>query len=116
VTTSARLLTLFALLAGIFLMHGLPAQSCAAGAGDMPAMVDVGHGVQVEPAMSPGHGSPCVFTAPSRDQVPVLALVLLVVGVLLTMLWRPLLVGGPSRRGPPLAGARLLNLVCVSRT
>jgi hypothetical protein len=116
VTTGARLATLFAVLAGIFLMHGLPAQSCAAGSGDMPTMVVVDHALHAEPLMSPGHGSPCVFTMPFRDHAPLLALVLLVVATLLTVWWRPLLVGGPGRRGPPLAGPRLLTVVCVSRT
>jgi hypothetical protein len=116
VTRSARLVTVFAVLAGIFLMHGLPAQSCAAGSGDMATMAVADHASHTEPAMSPGHGSPCVFTMPSRDHAPVLALVLLTVAALVTALWRPRLVGGPSRRGPPLSGPQLLTLVCVSRT
>ncbi|MBB5890270.1 hypothetical protein [Kutzneria kofuensis] len=110
-TSGARLLTVLAVLAGVFLMHGLPAQDCSGVA--MPTMTAVAHpGMD----MGSGHGGVCVFTTPSRDQAPLLALVLLVVAVLLTVLWRPLLVGGPSRRGPPLAGAQLLTMVCVSRT
>ncbi|EWM12543.1 hypothetical protein KUTG_02847 [Kutzneria sp. 744] len=110
VTPGARLLTVFAVLAGVFLMHGLPAQDCSAA---MPAMGAVAHtGMD----MGSGHGGVCVFTTPSRDHLPILALVLLFVAVLLTVLWRPLLVAGPSRRGPPLFGARLLTVVCVSRT
>ena len=120
VTTGARLLTLFAVLVGIFLMHGLPAQSCAAGSGDMSTVITVDHaphlGPAMGPAMGPGHGGVCVFTMPSRDHAPVLALVLLLVAVLLTVLWRPLLVGGPGRRGPPVSGVQLLTVVCVSRT
>ena len=115
-TTGARLLTLFAVVVGIFLMHGLPAQSCAAGSGDMSTIITVDHVAHLDPAMSPGHGGVCVFTTPSRDHAPVLALVLLVAAALLTVLWRPLLVGGPGRRGPPVFGAELLTVVCVSRT
>jgi hypothetical protein len=110
VTHGARLLTVFAVLAGVFLMHGLPAQDCSGAA--MPSMTAVAHtGMD----MDSGHGGVCVFTTPSRDHAPLLALVLLFVAVLLTVVWRPLLVGGPSRRGPP-SGAELLTLVCVSRT
>jgi hypothetical protein len=110
VTSGARLLTVFAVLAGVFLMHGLPAQDCSGAA--MPSMTAVAHtGMD----MGSGHGGVCVFTTPSRDHAPVLALVLLFVALLLTVVWRPLLVGGPSRRGPP-SGPELLTMVCVSRT
>ncbi|MFC0432468.1 hypothetical protein [Kutzneria buriramensis] len=108
-TTRARLLTLFAVLVGIFLMHGLPMQSCAGDSMAAP-MAHVAAGV------SSSHGGVCEFTAPSRDTGPLLTLVLVAVALLVTVLWRPLLVGGPSRRGPPLSGARLLTVVCVSRT
>jgi hypothetical protein len=113
VRTGARLLTLFAVLVGVFAMHGLTTQDCSGVA--MPSMAAVAH---ADPGMDmgSGHGGVCVFTAPTRDQAPVLALVLLLVAVLLTALWRPRLVGGPSRRGPPLFGARLLTLMCVART
>jgi len=111
VTPGARLLTVFAVLAGVFLMHGLPAQDCS-GAAAMPSMTAVAHtGMD----MGSGHGGVCLFTTPSRDHAPVLPLALLFVAVPLTVVWRPRLVGGPSRRGPP-SGAELLTMVCVSRT
>jgi hypothetical protein len=124
VRTPARLLTVFAVLAGLFLMHGLPGQSCAAGSGmSAPVVADhamssgiMSSGIMSFGTMTSGHGSVCEFTAPSRDPIPVLALVLLAVAVLVTALWRPLLVGGPDRRGPPVSGAELLTLECVSRT
>jgi len=111
VTPGARLLTALAVLAGVFLMHGLPAQDCSGAA--MPTMAATAHAGM---DMGSGHGGVCVFTTPTRDHAPILALVLLFVAVVLTVLWRPLLVGGPSRRGPPVFGARLLTVVCVFRT
>ena len=111
VTSGARLLTALAVLAGVFLMHGLPAQDCGGAA--MSSMSAVAH---TGADMDSGHGGLCVFTTPSHDQGPLLALALLFVAVVLTVVWRPLLVGGPSRRGPPRSGAELLTVVCVSRT
>ncbi len=92
-------------------MHGLATQDCSGV--PMPSM-----SAHVDPGMDmgSGHGGVCVFTAPSRDQVPVLALVFLAVALLVTTLWRPLSAPSAYRRGPPLSGARLLTLVCVART
>ncbi|MFI9388267.1 hypothetical protein [Kutzneria sp. NPDC052558] len=111
--TSARLLTLFAVLVGVFAMHGLAPQDCSGMS--MPSMSAMAH-ADAGMDMGSGHGGMCVFTAPSRDHFPVLALVLLAVAVLVTTLWRPVSTSGPSRRGPPLSGARLLTVVGVSRT
>ncbi|QUQ67562.1 hypothetical protein [Kutzneria sp. CA-103260] len=109
--TSARLLTLVAVLVGVFAMHGLATRDCSG-----VAMSSMAAHAAPGMDMGSGHGGVCVFTAPSRDQAPVLALVLLAVAVLLTALWRPMLVPGPRRRGPPLFGAGLLTMVCVART
>lgn len=93
-------------------MHGLPARDCSGAA--MPSMAHIHADAGMD--MGSGHGGVCEFTAPSRDQAPMPALLLLAVAVLLTTLWRPRMAAGPSRRGPPLSGVQLLTVVCVSRT
>lgn len=132
---TARLLTVCSVLTGLFLMHGLPEQSCSGGAG-MPAVMTaasmIGHGGQ--PALTaapehgdravvlpagPGHGTVCVFTPAPRGIDTLLALLLLAAIVALAWPVRPALGGHRyprRRRAPPRAGAGLLTALCVSRT
>ena len=112
----ARLLTLCAVLVGVFLMHGLPAQSCAGGS--MPVTMTVMAPVHVAPLteMGPGHDDLCVFTMPSHGSDGLLALLLIAVVAWFAPLWPSSRVFRHRRRGPPLAGVRLLSQVCVSRT
>ncbi|MFD9892898.1 hypothetical protein ACFWY9_26430 [Amycolatopsis sp. NPDC059027] len=118
----ARLLTLCALLTGVFLMHGLPAQACAGGA---MAEHGIGHAMPAPPmaglpnaAPASEHGSVCVSTPPPRGWAALLLLLLLAV-VLISV-------------SPPLSATRrfarflrhrapprppdLLTTLCVSRT
>ncbi len=132
-----RVLTLFAVLVGLFLMHGLPAQACSGGTGmsatvmtqtapggpDGQALVGTAHalttvGSAALPA-APGHGAVCLFVSPPRGIDALLALLLLAAAVALVRIVRPPLgaVGGRRRhRAPPRAGMELLTRLCVSRT
>ncbi|TCO54871.1 DUF6153 family protein [Actinocrispum wychmicini] len=119
----ARLLTVTAVLAGLFAMHGLPAQACPGGAGAvmseaMSADATSHHatptsGDAAAPAMS-GHGSVCAATLTPRGSdtssgvTPVL--------VTSTPPTRTVHPRRPRDRGPPLAKADLLTTLCVSRT
>jgi len=132
----ARLLTVCALVGGLFLMHGLPAQACAGGSGmattAMTGMATGGPGGQAilsgapvhgdhaaaRPA-GPGHGAPCVFTPAPRGLDALLALLLLATTAALAASARPARGAGPASRGrraPPRAGPELLATLCVSRT
>ena len=132
----ARLLTVCALLAGLFFMHGLPAQACSGGTGDMSAMTTastVGHqdGITLAAGSAhretvatvtaaAGHGTACVFIPAPRGLDVLLALLLLAATVALTSARRLPSLGRPrhriSHRAPPPAGATLLTALCVSRT
>ena len=123
-TAIARLATVCAVLVGLFLMHGLPAQACPAGAA-MPvtAMNAASHTEHPRahdaPAASAEHGSSCVFTPAPRGIDSLLALLLLAATAALLERLRPAFGGGRhpgSRRAPPRAGAELLTALCVSRT
>jgi hypothetical protein len=124
----ARLLAACAVLVGLFLMHGLPAQSCAAGSG----MATTAHPLEAAPvpamahppaagtAMpgSAGHGTACVALPAPRGVDVLLALLLLAVATALLPAVRA--VGDaarhPSGRRAPPGGAALLTRLCVSRT
>lgn len=119
----ARLLTVCAVLIGLFLMHGLPAQACPAGT----AMSAVTTGHAEHPVLGLGahgdqaaHGTPCVFTPAPRGIDAMLTLLLLLASaVVLVSPPRPALVGDrhPRRhRAPPRTGEQLLTRLCVSRT
>ncbi|MFJ9864222.1 hypothetical protein [Streptomyces sp. NPDC101165] len=129
-----RLLTLCAILLGLFLMHGSPAATvdgCHGRTGSAVVMHD-GHEsatASAEPAGTrPGilraaddmaaHGKLCVATpAEQRIPLPVVPLTaLFALAALATWAvhraWRP---GGTGRRGPP-GGRGLLLQVCIART
>ena len=125
----ARLLTVCAVLAGLFFMHGLPAQACSGGTGDMSAMTTTstaGHQDGVTPAAGVAHremvtaavehGTACVFTPAPRGLDALLALLLLAATVGLASAQRLPNSGGHRHRAPPLTGATLLTTLCVSRT
>ena len=130
----ARLLTVCAVLTGLFLMHGLPAQGCAAGIGmpatAMPAAATTGHSEHPAPAAlahddqavaapaAAEHGIPCVFT-PAPRGLGGLSALLLAATVALVSFARPTFGGdrySRSRRAPPRTGSELLTTLCVSRT
>ncbi|WAL69683.1 DUF6153 family protein [Amycolatopsis cynarae] len=135
----ARLLIACAVLAGLFAMHGLPAQGCAAGSGvhaTAMSMTTTERGAEaVAPAVSQGDrtaahpgtqgdrtagGVACVFTPASRGIDALLVFLLLAATVALA--WPAPLPGFAGRghprshRAPPRTGARLLTTLCVSRT
>jgi hypothetical protein len=129
----ARLLILCAVLTGVFVMHGLPAQACTAGTG-MPATAMTAMAGQGEETVAavlghkdqaaaqhadPAHGAPCVFTPAPRGIDILTALSLLAaaaVALVSPVFPKP---GGDrwprSRRPPPGTGAELLTTLCVSR-
>jgi hypothetical protein len=127
----ARLLIVCAVLTGLFLMHGLPAQACTASS-DMPAtaMTTVeppGHSDQASPVLAQSeqvaaphvvHGATCVFTPAPRGSDVFEALSLLAVAVALMSLVGPGLGARFPRthRAPPRTGSQLLTTLCVSRT
>lgn len=143
---TARLVTVCAVLAGLFFMHGLPAQGCSGGVGasapsmahpatvataggepDMAAAAmaasashSLAHSVSTVGADAGEPGALCVSTPPPPGWAGLLALLLgvIVVGLASTP-------GSPDRatqsrnqrlRAPPLAGSALLRNLCVSRT
>ncbi|MCM2419094.1 hypothetical protein [Streptomyces sp. RKAG293] len=139
---TARLLTLCAVLLGLFLMHGAPATAAEGCHGAMSAASPMPHGHDpaamtstVPDAMGsatspPGaqqvsgaslmHGALCVSTA-ARDQTPLPmggALLAVVATTTVGMLAnRPVPLGRTGRRGPPPPGGRsLLLTVCIART
>jgi len=130
----ARLLTVCAVLAGLFFMHGLPAQACSGGTGDMSATTatsatghqggttlgaGAAHGEMVAAVTAAaGHGTACVFTPAPRGLDALLALLLLAATVApASVRGRPNSGGHRiSHRAPPPAGAALLTALCVSRT
>jgi hypothetical protein len=130
----ARLLTLGAVLAGLFAMHGLAAQACPGGTGmSAPVMTApaTAHPGGITPmrgpkaaalpsadADMPGHGTVCVFTPAPRGISALLALLLLAATVpLVSPAWPVVGVRSPiSHRAPPHGGAELLTTLCVSRT
>jgi hypothetical protein len=133
---TARLLTLCAVLFGLFLMHGSPAGAADGCHGAMSASAGV-HGGHTAAAMPPAapvdsvhpggqqaadssgqHGQMCVST-PARDRAPLQAGGLLAVAAVLAVVFlavRPLAPGRSGRRGPPPPGGRSLLLqVCIAR-
>lgn len=132
---TARLLAVCAVLAGLFLMHGLASQGCPSGAGMAttttvathadhsmgfsPAPADRHLPAAMSPvhAMAAGHGELCNSTPPLQ---PSTLLTLLLALVALTATAATL--GGSrwitqvGRRPPPLTGSALLTTLCVSRT
>ncbi len=136
----ARLLSVCGVLAGVFLMHALPAQACAGGAMPGSAMTaapgpmrHVGHsaalgapaGTGTLPSLTTrglesGHGNVCVSTSPPRGVNGLIALLLLAAaGAFVVTTRLPDQGGRPRRarhRGPPRAGSALLTTLCVSRT
>jgi hypothetical protein len=139
---SARLLTVCAVLAGLFFMHALLAQGCPGGTG-MPAsatpasvmpvaaMADqhteaTGHGATPHaPAAVPTHTAAdngvCVATPPKRNAAGGLAYALALAAAVSTALPRydPRMRRrgrGATHRAPPLGGAALLTALRVSRT
>ncbi|NEA60165.1 hypothetical protein G3I60_39895 [Streptomyces sp. SID13666] len=136
----ARLLTLCAVLLGLFLMHGAPATAADGCHGAMSTASPTAHGhattamnstapEAMTPAPStvmtpPGaqqhvadasamRGAMCVST-PARDRTPLPAggALMVVVAVLAAGLLahRPVPLGRPARRGPPPPGGRSLLL------
>lgn len=130
----ARLPAVLALIAGLFLMHGLPAQACAAGtgktgmtasamtshSGQSARVVTGAHGTGAVAIPSPaGHGTPCVFTPAPRGQGTGAALLFLAVTIAPVSPARSAL--GPGRhprshRAPPRTSTETLTALCVSRT
>ncbi|MGW6151707.1 hypothetical protein ACWFRM_01025 [Streptomyces sp. NPDC055144] len=133
----ARLLALCAVLLGLFLMHGAPANAAEGchGAISAPAALSTEHAgtamastpssvmthaaAQQASAMSVMGGAMCLST-PARDfttlQVVGLMAVVAVLAVL-PVVGRPVALGRTGRRGPPTPGGRSLLLqVCVART
>ncbi|MFF4569478.1 hypothetical protein [Streptomyces sp. NPDC001410] len=129
-----RLLTLCAILLGLFLMHGSPATAVDGchGRTDPAVVMHDGHesaAASAEPAgtqpatlraaddMAP-HGTLCVAT-PAEQRIPLPVAPLAALFALAALgtwavhrAWRP---GGTGRRGPP-GGRRLLLQVCIART
>jgi len=133
VRVAARVLTAGALLAGLFLMHGLVSgevTGCSGGIRAMAtsvmapasAMTDaVAHADGTPVASVPrtgGHGEVCVSTPARLGLVGLLALASIGLAVLISAAWPR--VGEVRRecagRGPPRAGPALLVKLCVSRT
>ncbi|OXY91695.1 hypothetical protein [Streptomyces diastatochromogenes] len=134
---SARLLSLCAILLGLFLMHGSPAAAvdgCHGRAGSTHALHDShdSHASATASAESaptqPGtlratddmaaHGTLCVAT-PAEQRIPLPVAPLTALFALAALAawavhraWRP---GGTGRRGPP-GGRGLLLQVCIART
>lgn len=135
-----------ALLIGLFLMHGaaMGSNGCSGGgvagtgaAGTSAApmaeagMIRAAHHPAMEPAApsrpialtrvqvgSPGLGVLCA-TTPLRNTMaftPPLGVLVAVLGFVALGIGYGVLSGARGLRGPPLAGARLLIRVCVSRT
>ncbi|MGH3684251.1 MAG: hypothetical protein ACRDRU_12155 [Pseudonocardiaceae bacterium] len=140
VRATARLVAVCAVLAGLFLMHGLPMQGCHGGAGMLalpmvhpaaaPAELDMAAGAMAASVShSPAYdvsevgsdagesGALCVSTPPPPGWAGLLALLL---GVSVVGLLRPPgRVTSPSNqrlRAPPIAGSALLRTLCLSRT
>lgn len=133
VRVAARVLTAGALLAGLFLMHGLAVgevTGCSGGTRAMatsvmppaPAPADaVAHADGAPVATVPhtaGHGEVCVSTPARLRLAGLLALASIAVVVLTSPAWPGL--GEVRRRcagrGTPRAGPALLVKLCVSRT
>ncbi|MFJ8311729.1 MULTISPECIES: hypothetical protein [unclassified Streptomyces] len=137
----ARLLTLCAVLFGLFLMHGAPAGAASGchGPGSATAVTPHGHGSAAMTPMvhvartHPGSvqartvdgaalhdGAVCVST-PARDRLPLPAPALAALAALAgltTLVWAARLrsPAGTGRRGPPTGGRGLLLQVCIART
>ncbi|MFE9968415.1 hypothetical protein [Streptomyces sp. NPDC005525] len=130
----ARLLALCAVLLGLFLMHGAPANAAEGCHGPMsaPAALSaehVGTAMASTPSSGMTHaaaqqastmaGAMCVST-PARyfTTLPGIGLMAVVaVLAVLPVVGRPMALGHTGRRGPPTPGGRSLLLqVCIART
>ncbi|MFE4253364.1 hypothetical protein ACFRU3_28390 [Streptomyces sp. NPDC056910] len=133
----ARLLALCAVLVGLLLMHGAPANAAEGchGAMSAPAALPAKHAgtamastsssvmthaaAQQASAMSAMGGTMCVST-PARDATTLPEASLMAVVAVLAVfpvLGRPVALGRTGRRGPPTPGGRnLLLQVCIART
>ncbi|MGW4385504.1 hypothetical protein [Streptomyces sp. NPDC004685] len=134
----ARLLTLCAVLFGLFLMHGAPATAAEGCHGAMAAAAPMSEGhadAAMEFATPPAmthvsgpqasqarvmDGTTCVST-PARDLNPLptggLMAVVAVLATAAFLVGRPVALGRTGRRGPPSPGGRSLLLqVCIART
>jgi hypothetical protein len=141
---TTRLLALYAVLLGLFLMHGAPASAAEGCHGAMSAAASMPEnhhtaemtstppaaGVSATSSTALLSGAPhastsamdgtmCVST-PARDRVPLpMSGLVAVVAVLAAGFLgsRPLALGRTGRRGPPpLGGRNLLLQVCIART
>ncbi|MBL7493733.1 hypothetical protein I6A60_33735 [Frankia sp. AgB1.9] len=142
----ARLVAVLAALAGLAVMHGLPAMQACAQAGTgfaamaTPAMPGEHAGSMAAPtaverptanvglrgadmyahgAAGEMHGVPCAATPPSLGLAGLLALVALgLLAIITPTSPRPLVAArrGPRRRAPPRFGSLILYELCVSRT
>ncbi|WP_407917959.1 hypothetical protein [Kitasatospora sp. NE20-6] len=136
------LLSVCALLLGLFLMHGAPASAagCHGALADRmagapaPAMAHTGHpdrtdggaaaqtagdrtGVTARPGSGMAGGELCVSTpAQGRAALTLSAALVLVALADRAVLQGPAATGLLRRRGPPRAGRALLTQVCISRT
>ncbi|CAO5187769.1 putative membrane protein [Frankia sp. AiPs1] len=140
-STRGRLIAVWMLLAGLAVMHVLPATATCretmAGDRTVPASAGMSHhdpawnaegkfvssGTALHadgsPAVGDMGGTPCLSTPPPPDVNTLLDL--LVLGLLCVAVpllpWLRLATGhGPHRRGPPRFGPILLHDLCVSRT
>ncbi|WP_045877311.1 hypothetical protein [Pseudofrankia sp. DC12] len=142
----ARLVAVLAALAGLAVMHGLPAMQACAQAGTgyaamaTPAMPAEHAGSMAEPpaverptanvglrgadmyahgAAGEMQGVPCAATPPSLGLAGLLVLVAIgLLAITMPASPRPLAAvrRGPRRRAPPRFGSLLLHELCVSRT
>lgn len=136
---TTRLVAVCAVLAGLFFMHGLPAQGCSGGVeGFASSMTSMTQPATLAAAEGPGKaasdvtasasrslthsasGAVCVSTLPPPGWAGLLALLLGICAIgLVSVLRSPETVTRPRNqrlRAPPLGGPALLMNLCVSRT
>lgn len=143
---TARAVAVFAMLAGLFFMHGLPSQGCPGGSGlpAMPAMSasaapasSTGDGGAVPAMTAPapsgasspavpmdqvnagGHGGLCVSTPAPQGPTALVLLGLAALAMVLLSVASPGMsvpALGLGTRPPPISGSIRLTRLCVSRT